>query len=181
MCTASRALALSAVIALTIALAGCGGDDDKPATTATAPAVAAKPPAAAGSTLSTARYAALNRAAEQVVKDLSGIGASTSKCTTSSTSTAALGTCVSGKLDDATEQLHRLSSTVRAFSREVDGPCQTNLRAFAADVDGLGASFEKASKALSAGRGTAATDVLGNLSLQSVQATGEAAQSSCKP
>ena len=36
-------------------------------------------------------------------------------------------------------------------------------------------------KALTAGESTAATDVLGNLSLQSVQATGEAAQSSCKP
>lgn len=178
---AIRVPILALVFALAVSLASCGSDDKKPATTATTPTVADVPPATAGGTLTPARYAALNTAAEQVVKDLSEIGASTSKCSSSASSPAALGKCVSGRLDEATRQLHRMSATVRDFSREVNGPCQTNLQAFAADVDDLAASFEKAAKALTAGESTAATDVLGTLSLQGVQTTGEAAQRSCRP
>ncbi len=177
---APRALALAAALALAMSLAACGGEDGKPATTTT-PTVADVPPAPSGSRLSVARYAALNRAAEQIITDLSGIGAATTKCSSSAASPAGLSTCVSGRLDDATAQLHKMSATVRAFSGEVDGPCHTSLRAFAADVDDLGTSFEKAAKALAAGKGSAANDVLGNLALQDVQTTGEAAQSSCRP
>lgn len=176
--TALRTLALTAVTALAVTLAGCGSDDKKPATTATTTAVTT---VAAGGALSAARYAELNRAADRVVQDLSGIGAATTKCSSSATSTAALGKCVSGKLDDATRQLRRMSTTVRAFSREAAGPCRADLQAFAADVDDLGTSFAKAAKALSAGSSTGATDVLGNLSLQDVQTTGEAAQAACRP
>lgn len=177
----SRNLVLALTLTLAVALAGCGGGDAKTASTATTQATATVPPATIASSLNAAQYAALNAGAGAVVKDLAAIGEATTACTSGSAAKDDAAACISGRLDKATTELGDLADQVRTASADISGTCQTDLRTFATDIDALATSFKTASKSLQAGDGAGATTALKALPLDAVTASGNAAQTSCKP